>query len=115
MTLSSEDGQDIEQALAEVEQSLQTLKDRYTQVRLDEVEKARLEDRLGDLQQDYRRVPAPSLKQEIKQLQEKIDELEVALESKLFSWQGLREVFWQAVRFGGLGVILGWVLKSCAG
>jgi hypothetical protein len=36
----------------------------------------------------------------------------VALESQLFSWNGIKEVFWQAIRFGGLGMVAGWVLRS---
>ncbi|MFY7931092.1 MAG: DUF2203 domain-containing protein, partial [Microcystis aeruginosa] len=27
----------------------------------------------------------------------------------------LGEVFWQIVRFGGIGVLLGWILRSCTG
>ncbi|MFM8307622.1 MAG: DUF2203 domain-containing protein, partial [Microcystis aeruginosa] len=25
------------------------------------------------------------------------------------------DVFWQIVRFGGIGVLLGWILRSCTG
>ena len=31
------------------------------------------------------------------------------------SYSGLKDVFWQVIRFGGLGVIIGWLLKSFAG
>ncbi|GAC1482640.1 MAG: hypothetical protein NVS2B14_21410 [Chamaesiphon sp.] len=50
----------------------------------------------------------------MKQIQDQIETLEVNLESQLFSWGSLKEPFWQAVRFGGLGVVVGWILKSCA-
>jgi DNA repair exonuclease SbcCD ATPase subunit len=95
----------FEQMLQDVEQALLLLKARYGQVQADQHRRRELQQRLGEAE----------LKTELKQIQQQIEELEVALESKLFSWSGLKEVFWQAVRFGGLGVVLGWVLKSLAG
>ncbi|MGL4619237.1 MAG: DUF2203 domain-containing protein, partial [Chroococcidiopsis sp.] len=44
-----------------------------------------------------------------------LETIEVNLESQLFSWGSLKAPFWQAVRFGGLGVIVGWILKSFTG
>ena len=32
--------------------------------------------------------------------------------SVIFTKSGLKDLFWQVVRFGGLGVIIGWLLKS---
>jgi chromosome segregation ATPase len=106
--------QDIGQALIEAERSLELLKERYAQVSADQ-------QRLQDTQRDLRRAEqqtnqrsSPALKADIKQLKTQIDELELALESRLFSWRGLKESFWQAIRFGLLGVVVGWLLKSCA-
>lgn len=48
--------------------------------------------------------------QEVMRLQEAADSFEIELASRIVSWQHLQEPFWQAVRFGGLGVLLGWVL-----
>jgi hypothetical protein len=59
--------------------------------------------------------PSPALKKELDALEQELAQVELALESELFSWDGLREIFWQAVRFGGLGIVLGWLLKSWAG
>jgi hypothetical protein len=55
------------------------------------------------------------LTQTIQTLQRELEELDLALESRLFADSGLKEVFWQAVRFGSLGVVLGWLLKLWAG
>jgi len=33
----------------------------------------------------------------------------------LFSWDTLKRPFWQAIRFGSVGVIIGWLLKSWVG
>jgi hypothetical protein len=64
------------------------------------------------LRQDSNR---QNLKAELKQIQEQLETIELNLESRLFSWGSLKEPFWQAVRFGGLGIIIGWILKSYAG
>ncbi|WP_017306883.1 hypothetical protein [Spirulina subsalsa] len=99
-------------ALAQVEQSLQDLKQRRQQVQQDS-------DTLKDLQQQQQALKGQKLpkhhplKTELEQIEEQIHLLEVQLESRLFRWQSLQEPFWQAVRFGGLGIVLGWLLKSC--
>ncbi|WOD41670.1 hypothetical protein [Nodosilinea sp. E11] len=53
--------------------------------------------------------------QEVIRLQEAADAFELELASQVVSWQHLQESFWQAVRFGGLGIVLGWLLAWLAG
>lgn len=53
--------------------------------------------------------------QEIQQLEQQVTDLEVALVDHLQLWHHLREPFWQAVRFGGLGIVLGWLLRGWVG
>ncbi|MBW4652789.1 MAG: DUF2203 domain-containing protein [Kaiparowitsia implicata GSE-PSE-MK54-09C] len=105
----------IEQALTEMERSLHDLKMRYAQVHSDQLQQRELQARLSQAKQEYRATKLRSLKTEIDQLQQRLLELEVALESKLISSTWVRELFWQIVRFVSLGVVLGWVLRSCAG
>jgi len=105
----------FEQSLQAAEQSLYLLKARYSQVQLDQQRQQALQQRLSEAERDYHRRSSSALRQELKQIRQQLDDLELALESRLFSWNGLREVFWQAVRFGGLGVVIGWLLKSLAG
>lgn len=112
---SPSDETDLELAIAELERSLETFKTRYYQVKADQLLQQDLQAQLNQAQQNYQQQPAKALKAEIKQLQQRLEELEIALESQLFSWKGLKEVFWQAIRFGGLGVIIGWLLKTLAG
>jgi chromosome segregation ATPase len=100
------DSVEFEHTLQAVERSLQDLKDRYTQVQQDQTRQSELQQRLDQV----RSAKTPELQAELQTLQQQLSELEIALESRLFSWDGLREAFWQAVRFGGLGVILGWSL-----
>lgn len=109
-------GDEFEQALAEVEQNLQLLKDRYDQIEGDRLRQTELQHQRQQIKNTSPQDPNRKiLKAELKQIQEQLEILELNLESRLFSWRSLKEPFWQAVRFGGLGVIIGWILKSYAG
>ncbi|HIK43568.1 MAG TPA: hypothetical protein IGR64_01645 [Leptolyngbyaceae cyanobacterium M65_K2018_010] len=55
--------------------------------------------------QDQHRIQA-----ELNQLETWVEDFETELASRLFSWQHLQEPFWQAVRYGGLGLVGGWFL-----
>ena len=103
--------QDFEQELFTAEQSLLSLKERYTQVQADKSRQAELQKRLKKLRYNK----SPQMKAELRQIKQQLEVLELNLESQLFSWGSLKEPFWQAIRFGGLGVIIGWILKSLAG
>ncbi|WP_026082475.1 hypothetical protein [Mastigocladopsis repens] len=103
--------QEFEQELLEVEQALVALKERYNQVQADKFHHRELQQRLKQL----RHSKLAEMKAELKQIKQQLEVLELNLESQLFSWGSLKEPFWQAVRFGGLGVIIGWLLKSVAG
>lgn len=98
----------FDQEIAAIERSLHDLKERYLQVQQDEQTQAQLQERKDQLKRQRQRSPSAELKAELTRLQTQLDELEVNLESKLFSWGSLREPFWQIVRFGGLGVVVGW-------
>ncbi|MCP6759198.1 MAG: hypothetical protein NHB32_10630 [Fischerella sp. CENA71] len=104
---------DFEQELLEVERALVALKERHQQVLRDRRQQKQLQYKLYKLSQDKN--PTPEIEAELRQIQQQLEVLEVCLESQLFSWSSFREPFWQAIRFGGLGVIIGWILKSCAG
>lgn len=109
--LQSED--ELGRSLADVERSLIALKERYAQVRLDQQQQAELQQRLKQVKRELPRNHSPQLKAELKQIQEQLEAVELNLESQLFTWGSLKEPFWQAVRFGGLGIVVGWILKSC--
>jgi chromosome segregation ATPase len=51
-----------------------------------------------------------ALSETLATLQQDIDEFELELATQTLGWQHVRETFWQAVRFGGLGVVMGWFL-----
>jgi len=110
---------DFEQTLKEVEQSLLLLKARYAQIQLDRQHQQDLQQRKEQIEKQLQHSPSSGsqleLKRELRRIRQQLEELEVALESQLFSWSGLKEIFWQAVRFGGVGIVIGWILKSLVG
>lgn len=104
---------DFAQELEEVESSLLLLKERYAQVQRDQEQKAQWQQELKNLKQNKHQ--HPGIKKELKRIQQQLEALEINLESQLFSWTSLKRPFWQVVRFGGMGVIIGWLLKSWVG
>lgn len=119
---------DFEQSLRQVEDSLVRLKERYHQIQSDQSEQQSLLDQQQVLRDRYAVEPSVDLKQQLTAIADQLQELEIALESSLLSDRQskqlmgellrngiLGELFWQIVRFGGIGIILGWLLKSWAG
>ncbi|BAU10669.1 hypothetical protein_818 [Leptolyngbya sp. NIES-3755] len=104
---ASSDELPFDQALEKVERSLLDLKDRYAQVQRDGQQLETLQERKANLKSQGK---SHTLKAELREIEQQLEELELNLESRLFSWSGLKEVFWQAVRFGGLGIAIGWSL-----
>lgn len=105
-----QDEEQIAQVLVEVERSLDRLTERYTQVKQDWQTYTQLWQQQQELQQRNNVTKEP-IKTELRHLQQKLAELELNLESRLlinFS------PFWQVVRFVGLGIVIGWLLKGWA-
>jgi chromosome segregation ATPase len=113
------DSLDLDQSLHQIEQSLWQLKARYTQVQRDQQRQQGLVEGKQQLEKQLQHASSAAtqrqLKQELKRLRQQLDTVEVALESQLLSWSGWKELFWQAVRFAGLGIVLGWLLRSMVG
>ncbi len=106
---------ELVQAIAAVERSLAAIKERYTQIQVDRQRQAELRHRREDVRESVRQNPLPQLKKELREIEQELETIELNLESSLFSWVSIKQPFWQAVRFGGLGILLGWILKSYAG
>ena len=96
-----ESRREFEQALAETERSLSELKQRYAQY-VEEQDKLPVSE-------------VKSLRGVLGEIQEKLEALNFYLKFLMFHWSEAKEPFWQAVRFGGLGVVIGWLLKVWAG
>ncbi|WP_293130453.1 DUF2203 domain-containing protein [Okeania sp. SIO3I5] len=108
-------GMELGQALAEVERNLAALKERYSQVQYYQKRKVELQHRLEEVRPEVRRQKTHKLREELQQIQTELETIELNLESSLFGWNSIKEPFWQALRFGGLGIVIGWLLKSCSG
>lgn len=100
---SGQDWQAFDTDLKQLETNVQALRQRFEEVRKLQQQQQQLRQQLhnSDLRAD-----------ELQRLKRQLDELEVQLESALFDWRSLLEPFWQAVRLGGLGIIIGWILKG---
>ncbi|HIK37308.1 MAG: hypothetical protein NZ901_08745 [Geminocystis sp.] len=106
---------DLTEAIAQIETQLERLKQRYQQVITAQERKEELLARKKEIESQIKENRRESLKSELYYLQKELEEIEVRLESQLFKWSSLSEPFWQAVRFLGLGIVIGWILKSLAG
>lgn len=103
---------ELETAIAEIEQELEALKSRYAEVCDATTEIQTLSQAQGEIMKQPELIKKQeSLKTELSLIINKIQELEIKLESKLFKWQ---EPFWKMVRYTGVGILLGWLLKSAA-
>ena len=109
LSVQSED--ELMRSLLDTERSLIALKERYAQVKQDQQRQAELQQRLKQVKRELPSNHSPGLKAELKQIQEQLEAIELNLESQLFTWGSLKEPFWQAVRFGGLGIVVGWILR----
>jgi small-conductance mechanosensitive channel len=116
---------DFALSLAALTQSLQALQTRYDEVQSHRAKQQQLDEHRADLEAQWQTEQRPALEQELQQLTEQLTELSLQLESELLTdkqlqkifWDGLRQglmgdIFWQIVRFGGLGIVVGWLLKS---
>jgi ABC-type phosphate transport system auxiliary subunit len=97
-----------------VTEALQRLHDRYDRLKTDQHHYDTLQQQIQTMQTNHAAPGLPELQAELAQLQAQLAELEVTLESQLFSWDGFQDVFWMAVRFGGLGILIGWFLRGLA-
>ena len=128
--IRSFDRSPIDQQLQALEADLEQFKQRYygfvldwerygqVQAELANSELANgIEDDLedGNASAETEQITEQTLALECDRLRQELQTLEARLEAQLFSWNGFGTVFWQVVRFLGLGLILGWGLRGCAG
>ncbi len=96
---------EFEREIAQLEREIAALKHRHLDIELAQRERVVLHRRATELK--LHGTKSPTVQQELQQIRSKLAELDLILESQLLN---LWEPFWQAVRFGGLGMILGWML-----
>jgi hypothetical protein len=98
---------DFDREIAELEQAIAALKQRQAEIELAEREQVVLERQRNELK--HKGSKHPDVKQELAQIRSRLEQLDLILESRLLN---LWEPFWQAVRFGGLGIVIGWFIST---
>lgn len=110
---------DLDLQMQQVEELLQEVRERLIRVKVGQSNRALLKTQQQEVQQQLGNATSKPIKQELKakltQIKEQLETIEIEIESRLISWTSFREPFWQIVRFGGLGVLVGVLLKSCEG
>ncbi len=101
-----------DEALAHFEMDLKTtadeflvLRDRFFAIRR---AKAKYEQAVSA---DLSRLP----REELEQMRDRIEALQLTLESQLVPWKETLDPLWQILRLGGSGLVIGWLLHSWLG
>jgi DNA repair exonuclease SbcCD ATPase subunit len=98
---------EFDREIAELEAAISALKQRQAEIELAEREQVVLERQRNELK--HKGSKYPEAKQELAQIRSRLEELDLILESRLLN---MWEPFWQAVRFGGLGIAIGWFIST---
>ncbi|TVQ63082.1 MAG: DUF2203 domain-containing protein [Spirulina sp. DLM2.Bin59] len=98
--------EEFAQAIAAADAALKELKDRFAQVLQDQATLAELQSQRQQVKTDK----PPAWKTELAHIEKQIEAIALNLESRLIQWRSFKEPFWQIIRYGGLGFILGWLL-----
>ena len=102
---------EFDREIAELEQAISALKHRQADTQLAAREQVVLVRQRNELKQ--KGSAQPEVKQELQLIRSRLAELDITLESRLLNeWKLMWEPFWQAVRFGGLGIAIGWFLAN---
>jgi chorismate mutase len=98
---------DFDREIVELEQAIAAVKQRQIEIELAKRERVVLERQRNELK--HKGSKQPEVKQELAQIRSRVEELDLLLESRLLN---MWEPFWQAVRFGGLGIAIGWFIST---
>ena len=102
---------EFDREIAQLEQTLSALKQRQAEIEVAQQEQIVLERQRNELK--HKGSQRPAVQQELAQIRSRLEQLELTLESRLLNeWKLMWEPFWQAVRFGGLGIALGWFIST---
>ena len=98
---------EFDREITELAAAISALKQRQVEIELAEREQVVLERQRNELK--HKGSKSPEVKQELEQIRSRLEELDLILESRLLN---MWEPFWQAVRFGGLGIAIGWFIST---
>ena len=102
---------EFDREIAELEQAIVALKHRQVNIQLATREQVVLQRQRNEL--IHQGSKHPEVKQELELIRSRLEQLDITLESRLLNeWKLMWEPFWQAVRFGGLGIAIGWFIST---
>jgi hypothetical protein len=102
---------EFDREIAELEAAIFALKHRQADTQIAAQEQVVLTRQRNELKQKGSN--HPDVKQELQLIRSRLAELDLTLESRLLNeWKLMWEPFWQAVRFGGLGIMIGWFIAN---
>ncbi len=102
---------EFDREIAELEAAIFALKQRHGDTQQAAQEQVVLTRQRNELKQKGSN--HPEVKQELELIRSRLAELDLTLESRLINeWKLMWEPFWQAVRFGGLGIAIGWLIAN---
>ena len=102
---------EFDREIAELEQAIVALKHRQVNIQLATREQVVLQRQRNEL--THQNSKHPEVKQELELIRSRLEQLDITLESRLLNeWKLMWEPFWQAVRFGGLGIAIGWFIST---
>jgi O6-methylguanine-DNA--protein-cysteine methyltransferase len=111
---------EIEQTLDELEESLFSLREAYIQSRQDEQQQRELRQQKRELrkkgkQEGSKDSKKDPIKLELRSIEQQMADLDNKIASRFVDISIFQDRFWQIVRFTGLGIVIGWFLKTVAG
>ena len=102
---------EFDREIALLEQTLSALKQRQVEIEVAQQEQIVLERQRNELK--HKGSQRLGVQQELAQIRSRLEQLDLTLESRLLNeWKLMWEPFWQAVRFGGLGIAIGWFIST---
>lgn len=111
--------EELEQQIQAVETLLEQVREKLMTAQALDGDRQNLEAQKSELETQIQgKLNARSrqeLQLELTNLQTKLEDIDGAIAAQLVTWSSLKEPFWQIVRFGGLGFLLGIVVKGWAG
>ncbi len=115
----AKENSEIETTLDELEESLFSLREAYIQSRQDEQQQGELRQQKRELKRKGKKEASKDnkkdpIKAELRLIGRQIADLDNKIASRFVDMTIFKDQFWQIVRFAGLGIIIGWILKMVA-
>lgn len=114
---SPDQWQEIESQIEETETLLAEVKQKFEAAKITDNDRQNLQIRKQELERKLQTrlnlQQRQELKAQLQTIQTQLEDIDTAIAAQLITWSSFKEPFWQIVRFGGLGFLLGILVKGC--